>query len=343
MNASVFCLIPALLLPMAAAAQLTVYSDVAGFDTVAITGTGGTESKLTFAATEFLKSAKYLSVASAVNSTTLTDSTATWIDDEFNAGNGSHYLEILSVNGSKTAPGVGVTRSIVDTVAATKTIVLEAALPEGLTVPVEYRIVSHWTLATLFGSTNTAGLLGGSALSADQVQLWNGQGYDSYYYQTAGIGGTGWRKVGHQSTDASNAVIRPEQNVIIKRVGSGGVSLVLSGWVKTGQTSFDIVSGFNFVPNPYSSPMTLASSGLYKGSATTGIAGGNVASADQVLLWNGASYETFYYQTTGIGGTGWRKVGEQSTDASGAAIKPGSSIILYRKNVEGFTWAISQH
>ncbi|TDU70683.1 uncharacterized protein (TIGR02597 family) [Prosthecobacter fusiformis] len=328
---------------MVAMAQLTVYSDVAGFDTVSVAGTGGAESKLTFAATEFLQSAKYLSVASAVGPNTLTDSSATWSDDEFNGNNGSHYVEIISVNGSKTGAGVGVTRSITDTEANSKTITLDEALPEGLIAPLEYRIVSHWTLAAIFGSANMAGLQGGSPLSADHVQLWNGTGYDSYYYQTSGIGGTGWRKLGDQSTDASNAIIRPEQNVIIKRVGSAGLPIVLSGWVKTGQTSFDIVPGFNFVPNPYSTAMTLASSGLYKGNAATGIAAGNVTSADQVMLWNGSSYETFYYQTLGLGGTGWRKVGDQSMDASGASIAPGSSIILRRKNPDRFTWAIPQH
>ena len=326
---------------MVAIAQLTVYSEIAGFDTVTVTGTGGAESKLTFAGTEFLQTAKYSGVASALASNTITDASAAWTDDEFNGDSGSHYVEIVSVNGSKTAAGVGATRTIIGT--TSNTITLESGLPAGLGSPVEFRIISHWTLATIFGSTNTAGLQGGSVVSADHVQLWNGTGYDSYYYQTAGIGGAGWRKVGNQSLDASNTVIRPDQNVIIKRVGGASVSLVLSGWVKTGPSSLDIVPGFNFVPNPYSVAMTLASSGLYNGNAVTGIAGGNVSSADQVLLWNGTRYETYYYQNAGIGGTGWRKAGEQSVDASGATILPGSAVILRRKNPAGFTWVMPQH
>jgi uncharacterized protein (TIGR02597 family) len=323
-------------------AQVTVYSEIGGFDTINVAGTGGGASKLTFAAAEFLQPAKYSGFASATAPATLFDSAATWADDAFNGANGSHYLEIISVNGSTTAGGVGTTRTISDTLAATKSITLETPLPAGLAAPIEYRIISHWTLAAIFGESNTAGLQGGNSLSADLVQLWNGTGYDSFYYQTTGIGGTGWRKVGDQTSNAGATVIRPDQSVIIKRVAASALPLVVNGWVKTGQTSVDIAAGFNFVPSPYSEPMTLGSCGLFTGNAATGIAGGTATSADQVMLWNGAAYDTFYYQNSGLGGIGWRKVGVQSTDASSAGIAPGTSIIVRRNGPSGFTWAIPQ-
>lgn len=343
MNTSTLSLLIASLLPAVATAQVTIYSDVGGFDTINVTGTGGVGSKLTFAATEFLQTPKYSGLATVAGSNVLNDATASWANDAFNGANGSHYIEIVSLNGSTTAAGVGTTRTITATNAATKTLTLEGALPTGIAAPVEYRVISHWTLATIFGSTNTAGLLGGTALSADQVQLWNGSGHQSYYYQTAGLGGTGWRRTGDQSTDASKTIIRPDQTVIIKRVGSAGVSLVVNGWVKTGTTSVDIAKGFNFVPNPYSQAMTLASCGLYTGSPDTGVASGSLTTADQVLLWSGSGYETYYYQSSGLGGSGWRKVGVQSTDASRATIAPGTSVIVRRLSATGFTWAIPQH
>ena len=343
MKTSALCLLLVSLPPAWVSAQVTVYSDIGGFDTITVGGTGGLGSKTTFAAAEFLQSAKYSGIATAVGPDTITDAAATWADDAFNGANGSHYVEIVSVNGSTTASAVGTTRSIVATVAATKTITLGAALPAGLVAPVEYRVVSHWTLAAIFGSNNTAGLKSGTALSADQVQLWNGSGYESYYYQTEGLGGTGWRKVGDQTSDASNVVIRPEQSMIIKRVDVAALPLLVNGWVKTGKTVFDIAQGFNFVPYPYSKAMTLASCGLYTGSAATGISAGSLTSSDQVLVWNGAGYETFYYQNSGLGGTGWRKVGELSTDASGKSIPPGNCIIVRRMNSQGFAWTIPQH
>jgi uncharacterized protein (TIGR02597 family) len=342
MNALTRCFLFASLLKTVTVAQVTVYSEVGGFDTIQITGTGGGGSKLTVAATEFLQAAKYSGLASVTGPATLFDATATWADNAFNGSNGSHYLEILSVNGSTQGPGVGATRTIVSSEAATKSLLLELPLPTGLVAPIEYRILSHWTLAAIFGANNTAGLQGGNALSADLVQLWNGSGYDSFYYQTGGIGGTGWRKVGDQTSNAGGTIIRPDQSVLIKRVGATALPWVVTGWIKLGQTSIDIAPGFNFVPNPYSEAMTLGNCGLFTGSATSGIAGGSATSADQVKLWNGSGYDTFYYQTSGIGGTGWRKVGAQSTDASAVSIAPGTSIIVRRNGPSGFTWAIPQ-
>jgi uncharacterized protein (TIGR02597 family) len=286
---------------------------------------------------------KYVGSASSVTTNTITDSLAAWTENQFNGANGSHYLEVLSVNGSTTAAGVGTTISISATTAATKTLTLANGLPANVTAPIGYRVVRHWTIGSLFGATNTAGLQGGTSVTADQVQLWTGSSYQSLYYQTAGIGGTGWRQVGNQSADASGTAVKPDQSLIIKRGQNSPISITVIGEVKTGRTSFAINPGFNFVPNPYSVAMTLSSCGIYTGSGTSGVAGGNITNADQVLVWNGSSYDTYYYQTSGIGGTGWRKVGDLSSDAGGAGIPPASSVIVRRNNSGSFTWVMPQH
>ena len=114
---------------------------------------------------------------------------------------------------------------------------------------VGYRVRKYWTLASVFGAANSAGLQGGNALSADQVLLWNGAGYDTHYYQTAGIApgtsstgdqvlvwngttnafdayyyltGTGWRKTTDTATDAGTTALATGTGFIIKR-GAGGV------------------------------------------------------------------------------------------------------------------------
>jgi uncharacterized protein (TIGR02597 family) len=325
-----------------ASAQTTAYSEVGGFDTIPITGTAGGRSRVTVVATQFVQANKYTGYASVEELDALHDASASWLDDAFNAEAGSHYVEIVSVNGSRTAPGVGLTRTISDTMAASKRLVLDADLPFGLAAPVEYRVIRHWTLGTIFGVTNAAGLQGGSAVSADLVKLWNGSNHDSYYYQTTGIGGVGWRKVGDQTSDASNTVIRPDQSMMVLRVAAPTLPLVMNGWVKIGQASIEVGSGFNFLPNPFSEAMTLGNCGLFTGDPLTGIASGGSTGADQVMLWNGTGYDTYFYQSGGLGGGGWRKVGAQSVDASSTKIQPGSSLILKRQLAEGFTWTIPQ-
>jgi uncharacterized protein (TIGR02597 family) len=332
----------ALLLSSAAMAQVTVYSDVGGFDTIAIDGSSGGGSRLTFAAAQFLQPTKYSGYATQSEPASLFDASASWAEGAFNGGNGSHYVEILSLGGHATGPGVGLTRTILETLATEKKLRLNEPLPVGMGVSIEYRVVSHWTLATVFGATNTAGLQGGTSLTADQVQIWNGSSYDSYYYQTTGIGGVGWRMVGNQTANAAGAIIRPDQSVLIKRVGGSAVPLVVNGWVKTGQASLEVVQGFNFFPNPFSEPLTLGTCGLFTGNPNSGLAAGELTTADQVMLWNGLVYETYYYQNAGLGGVGWRRVGAQSIDASGTIIKSGTGFILRRNRVGGFTWQIPQ-
>lgn len=329
--------------PVALTAQVAVTTQVVGFDTMQIAGASGNGSSISFLGTEFLASVKHTGSASSFTTNSLTDPSATFGDDQFNDANGPHYVEIMSVNGSTTAPSVGTTYRVSDTNGTSKTVVLTTNLPAGLVAPVGFRVVKYWTLSSLFGATNTAGLQGGNAVTADQVQLWSGSSYDSYYYQTAGIGGTGWRKVGDQTTDASGTVVRPDQSIIIKRGQNQNLSLTIIGEVKTGQTTVNVSPGFNFVPNPYSVAMTLASCGIHTGNNTTGLAGGNIATADHLLVWNGTGYDTYYYQTAGVGGIGWRKVGDLSADASNATIPALSSIIVRRNAAGSFTWVMPQH
>jgi uncharacterized protein (TIGR02597 family) len=229
------------------------------------------------------------------------------------------------------------------TTAATKMLTLVQNLPGTVTAPVSFKIRKHWTLATVFGGNNEGGLTGGDATTADKILVQNGATYDTYYYQTSGVGGTGWRKAGDSSTDASGTVFVPEEGLILKRNQSASVNIVLMGAVKTGQTSVPVLLGNNLIGNVYAANLTLADSGLYTGNPSTGVAGGDFTVADQVLVWNGIGYDMYYYQTAGLGGTGWRKGGDAVTDASSAIIPVGSSVILKRKTASGFDWIIPQH
>jgi hypothetical protein len=283
LNTAKLCSLAVVLWPTLVGAQVAVTTPIVGFDTLQVVGAQGGGSQINFLGTEFLASVKHVGATSTVGSNTLTDSLASWMDDQFNGANGSHYLEITSLNGSSTAAGVGSTYLISDTVASTKTITLATPLPSSLATPVAYRVVKYWTIAGLFGATNTAGLQAGTAITADHIQLWYGGSYESYYYQTAGIGGQGWRRVGNQSADAGATIVRPDQSLIIKRGQAGNVSVTVLGEVKTGQTTTTVSPGFNFVPNPYSVAMTLASCNIYTGSSTTGLAGGNIATAEPAM------------------------------------------------------------
>lgn len=319
-------------------AQTTAVTDPVGFITLNVAGTGGAGgSSLSFRGLGLTRPVEYQGSAESVTATSLTDNDATWVDNQFNGPNGSYFLEITS------GPGAGTTYDITATTAANKTVALGQNLATGVVAPVTFKIRKHWTIAAVFGPANEAGLQGGTSTSADQLLLWNGTGYDIFYYQTSGLGGTGWRQAGAPSVDAGGTKLVMEELLLLKRGQATAVNVILMGAVKIGQTSVPVFGGNNFLGNVYAAPMSLQSSGIYTGNPATGLAGGSSVTADQILLWNGTGYDIYYFQTSGLGGTGWRRAGAPSTDASATALPVGSGFIVKRTNAGNFNWVIPQH
>jgi uncharacterized protein (TIGR02597 family) len=321
-----------------ALAQTTATTDPVGFITLDVAGySGGATSAISFKGLGMTRAVEYQGSAETVGTNTLVDNEATWTDNQFNGVNGAYFVELTS------GTNAGSTYDIQTTTAGTKTITLAQNLGAGTTAPVTFKVRKHWTIATVFGPNNEGGLSGGSVTSADQILIYNGTTYDTYYYQTIGLGGVGWRKGGSPSVDVSSTVLFPEEGLVIKRKQATATNIVLLGSVKTGQTSIPVAPGTNIVSNVYAASMTLSSSGLYTGNSSTGVAGGSTTSADQVLIWNGTTYDTYYYQTLGLGGVGWRKAGAPSVDASASVIPVGISMVIKRKIATGFSWIAPQH
>ena len=288
---------------------------------------------------ELFGATKHTGTANSISGVTVVDSASVWEDGEYNGLSGPHYIEITQIGASTTAPEVGMRREIVDTVKGTHSITVDQAWPTGLDGPISYRIVRHMAVRP----DGSGHLKAGNAITADSFQLWDGETHQSYYYQTSGIGGIGWRRAGDQFTDRSNTPILPGQAIILSRGETSQLSLFLRGVVQTSVTPFAIHPGFNFVGNPNAASMTLTSSGLYQGDAANGVEGGSLVTADQVMVWNGLGYDSYYYQTAGLGGRGWRRAGNVGVDAGSAIIPAASSIIIRRVGSFGFEWRVPAH
>jgi len=333
----------ALLIGAPAFAQTEAKTDPVGFITLDVAGAGAANTTaLSFKGLGLTRPVEYQGSAEAVGTNppnTLTDNEATWTDNQFNGLGAAYYLEVTS------GPAAGTTYDIAGTSAATKTITLSQNLGANVAAGVTFKIRKHWTIASVFGAANEAGLTPGTdANSGDQILLYNGTAYERYFFLT----GAGWRNVNDPNTDAAQTRLYPDDGVILARRGNTPINVVLMGAVKTGQTSVPTFPGTNVVSNTYAAPMTLASSGLVVLAGgvpdpTKGLAGGNVSTADVVLLWNGTSYDHFYYQTEGIGGVGWRKGGAPTIDASATQIAVGASFVITRKVDTAFDWVSPQH
>lgn len=82
---------------------------------------------------------------------------------------------------------------------------------------------------TLGNSGLQTGLAGAPASGlADLVLLWNGQGYDQYFYATGGLYGTGWRRIGTGAADQAGVAL-PDGAYVILRRGAAVTILVQQG------------------------------------------------------------------------------------------------------------------
>jgi uncharacterized protein (TIGR02597 family) len=262
----------------------------------------------------------------------LTNATVT--DDQFNGAAGSYVIEVTTAGANE-----GLNSVITDTIATGAEVVLNDALPAGVADGSTLTIWKLRTIADAFGATNSAGLTAGTASTADLILIPNGASYDQYFYSSGGIIGTGWRKVSGGSTDRSSVSFYYSDGFIINAKSAKAVTV--TGEVKTGKTSVVLETGNNFLANlcpvnaggtsPSVEGRTLGNSGLYTGSSTTGLLGATSATlADLVMIWNGSSYDQYYYSTGGIVGTGWRKVSGGTTDRASIALPDGAFVVLRR-------------
>jgi uncharacterized protein (TIGR02597 family) len=306
-------------------AQVT--TDTSGFLTLHIRGTGGTTSSaLSFIGLSLTRPVEFQGNFEAIGVNTVTDDNANWIDNQFNDANGKYYLEITS------GDYAGVMTDIVDTTGATKTLAIADNYQGLLTGGETYKIRKHWTLASIFGAANQAGLGAGTSTSADEILIYDPQAaaYTTYYYRT--INPVGWRSTADAFLDQSNAKIDLAKGIIIKRKQSGDLNVKLFGAVKLGDTAIDVRAGLNVIGNVYSTDtLTLGNSGLYNGDSSSGLVGGSSVTADQVLIYNGTGYQTYYYKTT-AGGTGWRSVADFFADASNTVLPAGTSLVVKRQS-----------
>ena len=274
---------------------------------------------------------------------------ATWADNAYNGTNNAYYVEFVSA----TTPTSGCSGLRIDVTAATASAhsLTLANTPTGVAVGDTFKLRKHWTLGSLFGTTVTGPIAvgGGSSTTADTIIIWNSasQTLQSYYFKTSGLGGTGWRQAGGStSTDMSGVDIYPDEGFLIGRKETSASSYLLLQSVLTGPIQIPLAVGINFVANPYPAPLPLSSFPVFGSPGylgPVGLNGGTLTTADQVQIYNGSLLQSYYYKTSGLGGTGWRLGGgSTSTDQSSAAIPVGGMAIINHKTGSAFIWLLPQ-
>jgi uncharacterized protein (TIGR02597 family) len=320
-----------------AAANDPVYSETVGYNTSAVPA-----GKMTMVSFPLLKQEVYSGAFTSKSGGVLTSSASNFDASLISAKNyASEPLYFIEITSSSNATS----GLIIDILSATSTTVtVSTGDAASLSGTESFKIRKYLTLGDVFGANNSAGLKQGPSLSeADIVYaLVNGNWKQYFYYDDqVGFDPTQWADLS-QVGDAKDARIDPDQGILIARkTGSGSVSLVVTGTVKSTQAKIPVVAGMQIVTNPWPTPMTFAQLGLQTGNEATGLKQApSVGEADVIYrLENGEWKQYFIYDDQiGFDPVQWTKLGDIA-DPSSTQIGVGEAILIKRVTPQSFAWS----
>jgi hypothetical protein len=261
---------------------------------------------------------------------TLESATANSVtDDDVDLGaliaSGTYILEIED--------GSGIIQEI--TAAGAGTSITTPSDLSGLGFPVAYTLRQASTVALVFGPANESGLAAGSfgAAGADVIKLWNGGGFDDYYYDNfapPGFASGGWVNLNTATAaDATALNLIYADSFVIS--SASGNDVVVTGDLKSGATEVNKITGFNFVGAV--APVGASLATAYGVANTGGLAAGSfgAAGADVIWIWNGGGFNKYYYDNfapPGFASGGWVNL-DTSTAADSTTVLLDSSASGY--------------
>ena len=221
-----------------------------------------------------------------------------------------HYLRLRS--GANAGRVFEITSNSVDSVTLN-------AVGVRFTEKQVFEIFPAQTLSSLFGASQTTLRTGTSAATADLVRLHDGTRWNSYFHT-----GQQWELSGGSGSQNAT-VIRPDQGVILVAGGSHSLSIAMSGNVSTtSEWSAVPEKGEALLANR--SPLERRLGAMNFHSLTGWVAGVSASVSDNVMRWNGTSWDVYYYS-----GSHWRKVGS-SESQNEASVAAGEALLVRRFN-----------
>jgi hypothetical protein len=302
-----------------------------GNDTL-VYGNGGSGSRETLFSQRMVRPILAAGIIASVQNASLSDTNAAFANAQFGTNGIPAYVEFDN----------GGMADIADTTDVTKSLTLAGGTGSMASTGDAYRIRAHFTIASLFGTNNEAGLVAGpTAAQADNILLLDPATQRTttiFYFSNATV--QGWA-LADRTALVPNHIIYPEQGVIVRRVAVSDAHVYLCGPVKTGAAIVPVQPGYNLVGTLKSlSSVPLEGLNLYTGDTTTGLYAGTTAStADNLLVIqpNGATTTYFYVDMPGVY-QGWLDAGRHP--AVNVQVSAGSLFIIKRQHSSAFTWTI---
>lgn len=197
-----------------------------------------------------------------------------------------------------------------------------------------FEIIPGDTLATFFGTTtptNTLAVQGAATpAEADIIQVWGGAAWLNFYYNTT------WQRWARDidvlsDPSRNNFVLRADRGVMITRRGSTPLDLLVIGRVlntpqRAVHTRTD--NALTFLATMQASDITLGALALQSSTRSVNWQGAaDPASADILLIWSGATWFSFYYNTAF---SQWRRAGD-SANRDTFLISAGTPVFVQRR------------
>ena len=266
-------------------------------------------------------------VASVDGATTLTLTGASWTAAQF-ADTANPRL--VRVKTSATANHVG--KFFVVTTNTTSQLTVRDAysgttdITNVVSVGDTCEVLPANTLSKLFGP-NAAGatsvfqtgaffVTGSSASSADNLLVWTGTTWATYYNNS-----TNWKLSGNLGNQ-NNTIIYPDEGIfVIHRDNTTALTLTMQGKVPTTNEQTALAgAGSTFIPNRFPTDTTLLASGI---QSTAGwVTAASASGADKVFIWEGTTWGTYFFN-----GTNWKKSGNLGIQDS-KVISTGAAIFI---------------
>lgn len=297
-----------------------------------IRGNGGSGSAFTAFSQRMIQPISFAGTISSTQNGVLTDTNASWADGQFGTNGILAYVEFNN----------GLMIDIANTSSNNQSLTLAGSLNGIASSGDAYRIRPHFTIASLFGTNNSAGLKPGlNPSQGDNILLEIPQTQQTmtiFYFSNAVS--QGWYRADFSA--ASNQIVYPEQGVLVRRSTPGDLNLFLCGPVKSGSTVVPVDAGFNLVGTLQATTnLPLSALNLYTGDPSTGVSSGlNPTVSDNLLVLqpDGSTATYFYYKDT-HGNEGW--LDAIFNLANTVPINAGSAFFIHRRAPNGaFNWSM---
>ena len=267
-----------------------------------------------------------------VGASTLSNASAGWEAGAFSDPAAPYFVRIKSGNAEGRIFQISTSTANTET---QLTVVTDGADLTTLGISSDsYEIFPADTIASIFGSPGTTGILGGASSSeADNLQVYvPSVGWRTYYYNTSS---NQWLRVG-PPVASDNVVLRPDQGIIYLRLAATPLEIVLLGTVPDTDSQTVVKnSGITFLGSNWPVDTTLATSGIADIPGWVKSASSSTADTVQLYL-EGIGWRSYFHN-----GTNWVRVGPPIV-SDDVVIPAGGAVMLVKIGTASGTTVLDQ-